>query len=146
MKIVIRKIQYINEIEVVINCADENKEVNKIVSALNSIYTKIQGRGENELFQIDVNEILYIESVDRKTFVYSETAVYETEKRIYELEEFLKHCSFFRASKSTIVNLKRVKSLRPEIGVRLLLTMDNDEKIIVSRQYSSIIKQTLGVN
>ena len=146
MKIVIRKIQDINEVEVVINCADENKEVNKIVSALNSVYAKIQGRRENELFQIDINEILYIESVDRKTFLYSEVAVYETEKRIYELEKYLKHCSFFRASKSTIVNLKRVKSLRPEIGLRLLLTMDNDEKIIASRQYSSIIKQALGVN
>jgi len=146
LKIVIRKIQDINEVEVVINCADENKEVNKIVSALNSVYAKIQGRRENELFQIDINEILYIESVDRKTFLYSEVAVYETEKRIYELEEYLKHCSFFRASKSTIVNLKRVKSLRPEIGLRLLLTMDNDEKIIASRQYSSIIKQALGVN
>ena len=47
--------------------------------------------------------------------------------------------------KTTIINLRRTKSIRPEIGARLLLTMDNQEKIIVSRQYAGSIKHALGV-
>ena len=59
--------------------------------------------------------------------------------------EHLKDHSFFRTSKTTIINLRRTKSIRPEIGARLLLTMDNQEKIIVSRQYAGSIKHALGV-
>lgn len=145
MKIFVHQLQDINEIEVIINCSEETQAVNNIVSTLNSIDAKIQCRSQGECFQLSVSDILYIDSVDRKTFLYSISAIYETDKRLYELEEDLKYSSFFRASKSTIVNLKRVKSLRPEIGAKLLLKMDNDEKIIVSRQYAPIIKQTLEV-
>ena len=81
----------------------------------------------------------------RKTFLYTEEQVYETDRRLYELEDYLKDHSFFRTSKTTIINLRRTKSIRPEIGARLLLTMDNQEKIIVSRQYAGSIKHALGV-
>ena len=64
---------------------------------------------------------------------------------VLELEDYLKDHSFFRTSKTTIINLRRTKSIRPEIGARLLLTMDNQEKIIVSRQYAGSIKHALGV-
>ena len=70
--------------------------------------------------------------MDRKTFIYTEQQIYETDKRLYELENHLKNRSFFRASKAVIINLKRTKSIRPEIGARLLLTMDNGEKVIVT--------------
>lgn len=146
MRVSVQRIQELAEIEIIINCPEETNEVRNIVSKLNSIDGKVQGRINGEYFQLSADDILYIDSVDRKTFLYSESAIYETDKRLYELETSLKHCSFFRVSKSIIINLKRVKSLRPEIGSRLLLTMDNDEKIIASRQYSSIIKQTLEVN
>ena len=92
-----------------------------------------------------LNDILYIESVDRKTFLYTEQQIYETDKRLYELEDHLKNRSFFRVSKAVIINLKRTRSIRPEIGARLLLTMDNGERIIVSRQYAGNIKTVLGV-
>jgi DNA-binding LytR/AlgR family response regulator len=65
---------------------------------------------------------------------------------LYELEAHLGKCSFFRASKALLINLQRVQSLRPELGARLLLTMDNKEKIVVSRQYAKTIKNALGVN
>ena len=135
----------IQEIEVIINCMAEDENVQRIVSALDSLNTKLCCRRQGELFQIALNDILYIESVDRKTFIYTEQQIYETDKRLYELENHLKNRSFFRASKAVIINLKRTKSIRPEIGARLLLTMDNGEKVIVSRQYSSNIKTALRV-
>ena len=137
MKVAINIQADIQEIEVIINCMAEDENVQRIVSALDSLNTKLCCRRQGELFQIALNDILYIESVDRK--------IYETDKRLYELENHLKNRSFFRASKAVIINLKRTKSIRPEIGARLLLTMDNGEKVIVSRQYSSNIKTALGV-
>ena len=130
MKVAINIQADIQEIEVIINCMAEDENVQRIVSALDSLNTKLCCRRQGELFQIALNDILYIESVDRKTFIYTEQQIYETDKRLYELENHLKNRSFFRASKAVIINLKRTKSIRPEIGARLLLTMDNGEKVI----------------
>lgn len=44
-----------------------------------------------------------------------------------------------------IINLQRVKSLRPEVGSRLIVTMDTGERIIASRQYAAQIKEVLEV-
>lgn len=93
--------------------------VNKIISALNTVDAKLLCRRQGETFQLGLADILYIESVDRKTFLYTEEQVYETDRRLYELEDYLKDHSFFRTSKTTIINLRRTKSIRPEIGARL---------------------------
>jgi len=145
LKIIIHEEQNIKEIEIIINCVSADEEVEQIISTLNGFNMKFHCRCQGEMFQLDVGNIIYIESVERKTFLYTENQIYETDKRLYELETYLRGQSFFRASKAFIINLKRVKSLRPEVGARLLLTMDNDEKIIVSRQYAGNIKNVLEV-
>lgn len=145
MKITVNTKPTIQEIEVIINCAAEDTTVRRIVGTLCSIDSKLVCRRDGETFYLDVGNILYIESVNRRTFIYTNEHIYETDKRLYELEDNLNELSFFRASKAIIINLQRVRSLRPELGARLLLTMDNDEKIIVSRQYAGKIKEALEV-
>ena len=86
MKVAINIQADIQEIEVIINCMAEDENVQRIVSALDSLNTKLCCRRQGELFQIALNDILYIESVDRKTFIYTEQQIYETDKRLYELD------------------------------------------------------------
>lgn len=145
MKIKINQDLSIQELEVEIHCQKEDEMVGKIVSAIQMVDSKLCCYIGERVHYIDVSCILYIESVDRKTFLYTEEDVFEIDKRLYELEEQLGKFSFFRASKAIIVNLNQVQSLRPEIGARLVLTMENAEKIVVSRQYAKIIKNVLGV-
>lgn len=145
MKVVINKNKDVGDIEVIINCNTEDENIHKIVNAIQLIELKFMCRKDNKVFYIYLDNVLYFESVDRKTFVYTSNDIYETDKRIYELEELLKNHSFFRVSKAIVVNLQKVSSLRPEFGSRLLLTMDNGEKILVSRQYSGKIKENLEV-
>ena len=64
---------------------------------------KLTCRKDDEIFQLDPANILYIESVDRKTFLYTEQQIFETERRLYELEAYLENCSFFRASKAKCI-------------------------------------------
>ncbi|MDE5748535.1 MAG: LytTR family transcriptional regulator DNA-binding domain-containing protein, partial [Acetatifactor sp.] len=52
---------------------------------------------------------------------------------------------FVRANKSSIVNLKKIQSIRTYVNRRLLLTMENGEQLIASRQYAENIKRLLGV-
>ena len=145
MKVAINIQADIQEIEVIINCMAEDENVQRIVSALDSLNTKLCCRRQGELFQIALNDILYIESVDRKCFVYTKDNVFETTKRLYELEQQLVSFLFLRINKSCIVNLKNIDAIRSYLDRRLLITMSNGEQLIVSRQYAPELKHLLGV-
>jgi DNA-binding LytR/AlgR family response regulator len=83
--------------------------------------------------------------VDKKTFFYTKQEIYETELKLYELEEQLAALDFIRANKSCVLNFNQVVSIKPDIDGKLLITMSNDEKLFVSRQYAPFIKKKLGV-
>lgn len=52
---------------------------------------------------------------------------------------------FVRVSKSVILNVNKIKSLAPAFGGRYEALLKNGEKIIISRQYVSSLKEVLGV-
>ena len=145
VKVSIKENPDIQETEVVIHCNKADELVEKIISAVQTASGRLIGSMDGAIYQIELSKILYIEAVNRKTFLYTENDIYESPKRLYMLEDELRGTSFFRASKAIIINLRRVHSIQPEIGARLILTMDNGEKIVVSRQYASIIKNILEV-
>ena len=89
--------------------------------------------------------MLYIDTVDRGTFLYTADGVYESRLRLYELEEQLAPRDFVRVSKSAIVNFDQVRSLRPDLGGRLRLTLSNGEVVVANRQYVPAIRKKLGL-
>ena len=52
---------------------------------------------------------------------------------------------YIRISKSSIANLGKIKSIRPDFGGKILATMENNEKIYISRQYVPLLKKKLGI-
>ena len=145
MKLLIQEKPDIQEIEVVIHCREADKTIQRMSAALRAIDTSVTGSASGVIYQLSLPEVLYFESVNRKTFIYTDNRVFETNKRLYELEQELRNRTFFRASKAIVVNLCRTRSVQSEIGARLILTMDNGEKIVVSRQYAGNIKRALEV-
>ena len=85
------------------------------------------------------------ESVDDKVFAYTTDAVYESKLKLYMLEEELPASDFFRASKAVIVNLSKIESLSPAFGGRFEAVLKNDYKVIISRNYVSVLKEKLGL-
>ena len=43
-------------------------------------------RKENSTYFLDLSKVLYIEAVERNTFVYTDEGVYESEMKLYELQ------------------------------------------------------------
>ena len=78
-------------------------------------------------------------------FFYTESETYESTAKLYEIEERLKNLQFVRISKTVIANLNKMLSIKKAEGSRLIATMINKEKLVVSRQYVSEIKKKLGV-
>lgn len=133
------------EIEVNIKCNKLTNEVENLIATLRIINQQMLVIKDNENYLLDVNNISYIEALERKTFVYTEDEIYESKLKLYEMEERLCNCGFIRISKSCLVHIKYIKSIRNDIERKLRLTMKNDEQIIVSRQYADEIKKRLGV-
>ena len=90
-----------------------------------------------------MSELYYIESVDGKTFLYTKEQVYETPYRIYALEELLRPKHFLRVSKSTLLNLMKIRSIQPALNGRLSAVLQSGEEVIISRSYVKGLKAAL---
>lgn len=81
------------------------------------------------------------------TIYYGYTAdrVYEIHKKLYEIEKEFSDTDFLRISKSIIVNVSKITYIRPMLNGRFEAKLRNDEKIIISRQYVSALKEKLDI-
>ena len=130
--------------EITINCAAMSQELEKVIACLRILDFKLTGTRNGQTYILDAAKILYIDTVDKKTFLYTKTEVYESNLRLYELEGVLSARDFFRAGKSSIINFAKIKSLKSDIDGRIIVVMENNEKMIVSKQYAVFIKNKLG--
>lgn len=144
MKIHINEDSNTQEMEVTINCRYITKDVEKIISMLRILDLKLVGLKDNESYILDASDIIYIDTVDKKTFLYTNKDVYETSFKLYELEEELADADFIRANKSAIINFRQIRAIRADIDGKLLITMENGERLFVSRQYAPVFKKKLG--
>ena len=144
MKINIHVDDRYTETEVTVRCGQMNDELEKVIASLRALDLKLTGTKNGQTYILDAAQVLYIDTTDKKTFLYTEKNIYESALRLYELEQRLSSADFFRAGKSSIINFNKIKSIRSDIDGRLIVRMENDEKLIVSRQYVSFVKDKLG--
>lgn len=129
--------------EITIRCPSIDEDILRIVAMLRVQEQKITGILEGDYYLLDAKDILYFESVDKRTFCYTRDVVYECPLRLYEIEEKLGHADFLRISKSMVVNFRGIRSIHPDFGGRLTVMLENGERQCVSRQYASAIRQKL---
>ena len=139
-----------NDIEsgtvVEIHCREITSETERLERYIRRFDERIIGSSEGQAHTIAVEQILYIEAVDKKTFLYTPGNVYETDKKLYELEEMLDGKTFFRCSKSVIVNLNKITKLKPEVTRNILATLTNGEVVVISRRNVKQLKALIGLD
>ena len=134
-----------DDIEVIIRAPHLNNDIERMVAMMRMIDMQIAVRKDNETVLLDTDKILYVEAVDRKTFVYTNTDTYESELKLYELEQQLIERDFLRISKQSLVNLRKIKSLKTDVNRKIRITLQNGEQIVVSRMYSDELRRKLGL-
>ena len=127
------------DIEVVVRCRQLDDTVLSLLARLRVYDAKLTGERDG------ATDVLYADTADKKTFLYTADAVYETPLRLYELEEQLAARDFVRAGKSVLLNFAHVAALRPDFGGRMRVTMSNGEVVVASRQYVPALKAKLGL-
>ena len=131
------------EDEVIIRCRKITPQVQRLLDALQGPAARLIGTIDGQQHVIDPARILYIESVDGRTFIYTAEAVLQVEHSLAQLETLLDGVRFFRCSKSMILNIDRVAALKSLACNRIDATMQGGEHIIISRTYASEFRRRL---
>ncbi len=126
-----------------IHCHSVSDEVKEIVAFVKSRQGQLTGTSDERQYEISVTDIFYIESVDNKGFIYTKDKVYETRQKLYELEEILRKKNFLRISKSMLLNLMKVDSIKPSVNGRFTAVLYSGEQVVISRKYVPDLKKAL---
>ena len=138
-------VEHEKDLQVIIKCKQVNDHITRLKSHIELFDNKIQAKKENEYHFINAADVLYFESVDNRIFLYTEDNVMEIRQRLYELEDILSDKDFIRISKSQIVNVNKIRNLKPEINRTILATMCNGEQLYVSRKYVKSFRNMLSI-
>ena len=105
---------------------------------------RFQGKLEDRAVSVDASEVYYLESVERKVFLYAKEQVYRYEGNLTDLEADLAGTDFVRISRTCILNLSHLREIRQLQNSHLEAVLDNGEKLIVFRKYLKDVKNAFG--
>ncbi len=142
MRIDIKQIDS-GEDEVIVRYREKNRRIQRILDAVAGCGVVLYGKKDGDTVSLDPGEILYIESVDDKTFAYTQSDVIRLEGSLSGLLEELNDVRFFRCSKSMIINIEKVERLKSLSSNRIDATMAGGEHILISRTYASDFRRVL---
>ena len=145
MKIDICVDKNVTDLTISVICKQLTPDIEKLLATLRMMNHQLTVRKDSEIYLLDIVQVMYIESIDRKCFVYTAKEIYESDFKLYELEKRLEEYGFFRVSKSCLIHLQNIQSLKADINRKVRVTMSNGEQIMASRQYADELKKRLGV-
>ena len=126
-------------------CKELTPQVEKLLAAIRILDKQITANKGDSVCLIDLADVFYIEALERKTFIYTDKDVFDSDMKLYELEAALAQYDFIRVSKNTICSLRKIKSLKSEVDRKIKITMENGYQIIASRMYADELRKKLGV-
>lgn len=100
-------------------------------------------REEDGTVRVDVRTIDWIDAAGDYMCVHADGKTYVLRETMKSLESMLDPDIFQRVHRSTIVNVNRVKRLRPHTNGEYFLTLEDGQEIKLSRSYRDRVDQLL---
>lgn len=141
-------------VEIIDNKAEESayfkvcemsEKLEHVITILKEEEHFLMGEENGALYKIPFCQLLYIEVVDKKSFLYTAEQVCYSAEKLYQLEERLRPHNFIRVGKSQLLNIEAIRSVSPTLSGRFEATLTNGELIPVSRKYVPDLKRGLGM-
>ena len=132
--------------EVVIRCREITPEIIRLQQLLSGNSDRsnqfLVYKGDTEYY-LNVNDIIFFETEGNAVMAHTRDDVYETRRKLYELEELLGG-RFQRISKSSIVNVDKVYSIKRNVTSSSAIEFQGTHKqIYVSRAYYKVLREKL---
>ena len=98
----------------------------------------------SDIALLEFSEIFMFRVEDKQVNVYTENQEYIIKKPLYQVEETLTS-DFVRISKTTIVNLNKIKRVAPSLKGMMFIELKNGLKDNISRKYLFEFKRALDL-
>jgi Response regulator of the LytR/AlgR family len=143
MELIIRENKEI-PLTVTIEYPQYNCYVDKLIKKIRGMGEFIAGCNNGRKYQIKTLDILYIESVDKRTFIYTSDNVFCITEKLNQLEIKLRKYGFVKINRTCLLNMDALDSIKNLVNSKLEAVLINGEKLIVSRTYLNNIKEFLS--
>lgn len=143
MKLMLQHRNELQETEIEIRYSNMTERITRMVQHIRQYDFLLEGLKEDKVYQIPLEQVCYIETIDRKTFIYSDRNIYETRKTILVMESELEETTIVRISKSQLLNITAIKSVKSYPNHRIMVELNNGERLLVSRKYISGLKEKI---
>ena len=124
---------------------DIDDDAELILSENNVTVTHLIARRGDEIYRLETKDISRIESFAHDIAAYCGGEEYRLSEPLRRLCEILDPKEFIRVSNSVIVSVSHIKSIRPALSQKFLLTMKDGARVDVTRTYYYIFKEFLGI-
>ena len=94
---------------------------------------------------LPVEDIVFMETFRHSLEIHSQSKSYQLSERLYKMLDLLDPEQFLRISNSVVIARDKVKSIAPTLSMKFVLTMQNGEKVDVTRSYYYIFKEYFGI-
>lgn len=144
MKVEVIPVNSYEEEQAIISAVGVTEEIQSAIEILENNCRVVPVIYEDSTMMCRTDKIYYIESVDKRSYIYTKDGCYETKYRLYELDEILSQ-NFFRCAKAMIINIRKIKAVKAELNGRMTAELLNGEQVIIARSYVKDLKERLGL-
>lgn len=116
-----------------------------ILTEKNTYVSYLIGRQGEEIFRLKTAEISHIESFSHDIIAHCGGAEYRLSDPLRRLEQMLDPQEFQRVSNSVIVAANHIKSIRPALTQKFILTMSDGSRVDVTRTFYYIFREWIGI-
>ena len=99
---------------------------------------------EGEKINVAFDEIYFFESNYQSILAHTKEGTCYVKEKMHVLEAMLYEYRFLRIHHSYIVNLKKIKRIRPSLNMKFVLFLEDGSSISVSRTYYYRFKEEMG--
>ena len=145
MKVRLEIDEQAKEPEIIVRCREDSGEmIRTAILEVIGQQNKLPFLQDGREYYVPVEDLLFLESVDGRTYAHTVGAIYETRMRLYELENILPG-SFVRVSKSTIANTRQILSITRNLtGPSLIEFLSSHKRTNASRGYFKQLRNKLN--
>lgn len=137
MKLIRKQIDPTEEEAVILEYIEWTSEWENLSDYIEGKKRQIIGYGtKKEMYSIQLEDILYFEAVGDLVFAYTGDQVYEIKMRLYQVEDIVQQNGILRASKSFLVNVRKIEKVRSVLNGRFMAVMENGEEVLITRHYA----------
>ncbi len=130
------------------NNTQENTNLQRLINwyiGREDYLTRISFKVKNVYSVINIEEIFFFKLEDGSVYFYAEKRRHRIQGTLNQIEKTVDPAVFFRANRTAIINLSKIRRVLPWGQSRFAVEFDNNERIVISRERGKLFRRKVGI-